>query len=59
MLKYYPKTFVNTDVPELGFLLYKDLENDTYYISNFLVHIYSYYHEKTLILPDDVTLIDI
>lgn len=58
MLKHYPKTFVMSDIPELGFLLYKDIQNNLYYISNFLVHINSYYQEKTFELPDDITLIE-
>ncbi len=58
MTKYYPKTFVMSDIPELGFLIYKDIENDSYYISNFFVHMNSYYQEKTFELPDDITLIE-
>lgn len=58
MSQYFPKTFVMSNIQELGFLIYKDIENNSYYISNFPVHMHSYYQEKTFELPKDVTLIE-
>jgi len=57
-MKYYPKTFVMSDISDLGFLIYKDIENNSYYISNFVINIHSYYQEKTFELPNDITLIE-